>query len=152
MHFFKLRSGLISGLMLIVCLPVSGQDFHIQQPVISNYSLQTSVSIPDGGSAYLSNVSRAYEYYEFASGLPRYTYRGQQYQSSRMSASVRIHDFSEMDEALLRDETRWPGTGKSKNIPEYRFSRIATRSADDNPILRRKTHKGVLSVSDRVVR
>lgn len=78
------------------------QDQAVQQPVIRQMRIGTSVSVPDRGRAYLGGVGKG------AMGTNRYggplrsgTNSGREFSNSSMCVSVYIHDFEEMDQALL---------------------------------------------------
>jgi hypothetical protein len=79
----------------------------VQLPTSSSFGVGTTVSVPDGGSAYLGGISRA------ASGsnefgtplLPFSPFKnrssGSQVSTSKASVSVYIHDFAALEEQLL---------------------------------------------------
>lgn len=79
------------------------QAVAVQQPVVRQFGLGTSVSVPDRGGVMLGGVDRA------ASGRSSYgpAWRGSsigvERSSSSVSAHVFIHDLRAMDEALLRE-------------------------------------------------
>ncbi len=73
----------------------------IQQPVVATTAVNTTVSVPDRGSAHLGGVSSA------ESGRAQYgplrsgTNTGISRQATSMTTHVYIHDLQAMDEALL---------------------------------------------------
>ena len=73
----------------------------VQQPVVRSTSIGTTVSVPDRGSTFLGGVSSAessrQQYGPWRTGSSR----GYSRSAASMSASVRIIDLREMDEALL---------------------------------------------------
>ncbi|HUG19092.1 MAG TPA: hypothetical protein VMM56_08960, partial [Planctomycetaceae bacterium] len=106
-----------------ICLGVStacaDAQVVLQQPVVGVTGVQTVVSVPDGGSAFLGGVSRArdsratYGFTPFGSSL------GREVNRSRMDVRVTIHDFEAMDQWLLAQ----PRTG------DYEFRQRSTANA-----------------------
>lgn len=100
--------------LALACLAVAAdglstaraQQITVQQPVFSNFSVATTVSVPDRGSALLGGVSSAGD---FASqrgplglaGRSRGSFRNHQ----NVTAHVYIHDFEAMDRYLLSRPT-----------------------------------------------
>lgn len=93
--------------MLCVCVVIVhaqsafAQNVSVQQPVISNFGLNTTVVVPDRGTAYLGSVGRSaftrsdYGPLNFSRPIGKTT------SHSGTSTSVWIHDFEAMDRALL---------------------------------------------------
>jgi len=76
----------------------------VQLPTYSFFSVGTSVSVPDRGSAYLGGVNRASTgSSEFGIPLRPFGNRsyGSQRSASNMSVSAFIHDFDALEESLL---------------------------------------------------
>lgn len=103
------------------------QNQAVQQPVVRQLRIGTSVSVPDGGRAYLGGVSSG------ASGTKRFggplrsgTNSGREFSNSSMSVSVYIHDFEAMDEALLNAGK--PDTTRSAEKPHNYRAAHAWRS------------------------
>lgn len=100
--------------------PAWAQDLAVQQPVVRQFGVGTSVSVPDRGRAYLGGVRKG------AMGTNRYggpfrsgTNSGLEHSNSSMSVSVYIHDFEAMDEALLNAaENRSAGNRSPGNHSE----------------------------------
>ncbi len=79
----------------------AAQRIAVQQPVVENFSLATTVSVPDRGSAFLGGVGAARSG-RFQSGpFPSGSAIGLERQGSSASVHVYIHDFEAMDAALL---------------------------------------------------
>lgn len=82
---------------------VSAQNVTIQQPVIGQHSVNTSVIVPDRGTAFISGIGRAADsrnnYVPFRSG----TSLGTERSHSGTTARVWIVDVREMDEEILAD-------------------------------------------------
>ncbi|MFN0196915.1 MAG: hypothetical protein ACKVT0_09215 [Planctomycetaceae bacterium] len=88
--------------VLIVRGVVSGQEVAIQQPVVSNFSVNTTVSVPDRGGIYLGGVGQAGNSRKsFGFSRPG-TSTGTFTQGSSASAHVWIHDLDAMDQAALK--------------------------------------------------
>lgn len=79
----------------------------VQLPVFKHTGVNTTVSVPDGGSTYLGGVNRASAggTENRVPGLPFMPFKNRGYGHSStaggMSAHVQIHDFSEMEAAIL---------------------------------------------------
>jgi len=97
------------------------QGVAVQQPVVRQFGVSTSVSVPDRGGMMLGGIDRA------ASGQSSYgaAWRGSsigvERSSSSVSAHVFIHDLRAMDEALLREAGY-----DDRSIPENRISTRGT--------------------------
>jgi hypothetical protein len=90
------------GVILIVPTgSVLAQRITIQQPVIENFSVATTVSVPDRGSALLGSVSSAASGRTVAGPFRSGSSFGLSRQFSSASVHVYIHDFEAMDAALL---------------------------------------------------
>ena len=87
-------------ILLLTCQSLSAQQ-TVQLPVVSSTSVNTTVSVPDRGSALLGGVSSA------QSGRNQYgpirpgTSTGLERRASSITAHVYIHDLQAMDEAIL---------------------------------------------------
>lgn len=81
--------------------PGHAQEIRIQQPIVQQFSIGTTVSVPDRGRALLggasSGVMRSRRFGPFQRGSSY----GQVFQSSSSSVGVYIHDFEAMDRFLL---------------------------------------------------
>jgi hypothetical protein len=80
------------------------QGTAVQLPSYSYFTTNSSVQVPDRGSAYLGGVNRARSgMNEFGTPLAPLRNRsvGSQRSASGASASVYVHDFEAMDEMLL---------------------------------------------------
>lgn len=123
-HSFKIAAGCF--LVAIATDSVCAQRLTVQQPVVSRFGVQTTVSVPDRGSVLLGSVSRAgvsrYSTGPFRSGssVGRFT------QHSRASVSVYIHDFEELERQLLANShvSRAP-VGQRSLLQQSRYSQPA---------------------------
>ena len=94
-------------LMAVLVIQLSfGQRFvfaqqTVQQPVVSVTSVNTTVSVPDRGSAFLGGVSSAQSGRSQYGPLRSGSSTGLSRQSTSISTNVYIHDLQAMDEAIL---------------------------------------------------
>lgn len=98
-------------LLLIVLVPLDSYAQApavqvVQQPVVRHFSLGTSVSVPDGGRAYLGGVSRSATGRKSSGLLRTGTSSGFEMSNASQSASVTVLDFEAMDQALLESGER----------------------------------------------
>lgn len=96
---------MIRQLILLFVIGVSqtafAQQITVQQPVIQNFSVRTSVSVPDRGAASLGGVSSAASSRSASGPFRSGSSVGLSRESSSASAHVFIHDLRAMDEAIL---------------------------------------------------
>jgi len=101
--------------LLLVAVTLAGtasaQNLSVQQPSVSNFSVGTTVVVPDQGGAFLGGVRRGAmgrsSYGPFRSGSAL----GLESSGGGISTHVQIHDMAEMDRQILasapaRDESR----------------------------------------------
>ncbi len=101
--------------MILLCglTNAYGQNVTVQQPVFRNFSVNTTVSVPDRGSSHIGSISRA------ISGNKNVGfYRpGSAFGSIREHAGARshvyIHDFAAMDKYLLNQGPPIPSQSSS---------------------------------------
>jgi hypothetical protein len=132
------KSALITiGLALMLSAgTASAQNLTVQQPVFSNFSVSTTVSVPDRGGAYLGGVSRAGSSRRSFGPLRSGSSFGLFREHSSASAHVTIHDMRAMDEFLLGqaergsvDRNRTALGGSAGNAYSSLVGRHGTRSA-----------------------
>ena len=87
----------------LVCMPSAmGQGVTVQQPAVGVFSVDTVVSVPDRGAAFLGGVRSAGGSWSSAGFGPfRSSAFGGFSSGSSADARVFIHDFEAMDEELL---------------------------------------------------
>jgi len=85
---------------LFVARTASAQ-ITVQQPVVSQTGVSTTVSVPDRGQVFLGGVSSAQSGRIQNGPIPTMTSRGFSRQATSISTSVYIHDMQAMDEAIL---------------------------------------------------
>lgn len=90
---------LTAGVLAIFTSPADAQDLQIPSVVVN--AVQTAVSVPDRGSAFLGGVSRGasssnlYGFSSIGSSV------GRVHSNTAQSVFVTIHDFEEADQLLL---------------------------------------------------
>jgi hypothetical protein len=77
------------------------QTVTVQQPTFNSFSVGTTVSVPDGGGAYVGGVSQAGAFRARSGSFPSGTSTGVSRSDAGVSVHVVIHDLSEMDRLLL---------------------------------------------------
>lgn len=115
--------------LAIVCTLAPAVVFAqaVQLPTYSNFGVNTTVSVPDRGSAYLGGVTRARTgRNEFGTPLLPFKNRsiGSEYSTSGMRVSAYIHDFEAMDEYLLSQAA---GRAGSSPRPTGQLAKRGTR-------------------------
>jgi hypothetical protein len=95
----------VSACALIVDVAV-GQQITVQQPVFSRFSVATTVSVPDRGSALLGGISRAGDSRTSFGPFPSGQSVGGFREHAGVTAHAWIHDFAEMDRLLLEEGAR----------------------------------------------
>lgn len=98
-----------ASLALVVCLPVAAQAppaTTVQLPTFSLFTVNTTVSVPDGGGVFLGGVNRAASG-RIERGVPGVPFRsrgiGSVRSASGMHVTATIIDHKEMDEAILAE-------------------------------------------------
>ena len=95
-----MRCSLVVTVTLMFSSPLHAQQ-GVQLPVVSATSVNTTVSVPDRGSAMLGGVSSAQSARSQYGPLRTGSSRGLSRQATSISTNVYIHDLQAMDEALL---------------------------------------------------
>jgi len=100
----SLRSLLITFTLLFIQQKGDAQ-ISVQQPIVEQFGVATSVVVPDGGEIHLGSVGIARDarsFYGPRSGLfPRGSTLSRERSHSSLSLRATIQDLSEMDRALL---------------------------------------------------
>ncbi len=119
-----MRRSILSTLLLICgAASAQAQDRVVQQPVIRQMRVGTSVSVPDRGRAYLGGVSQgAIGTKRFGGPFRSGTNTGREFSNSSQSVAVYIHDFEAMDAALLNAAEE----SAARSKPEPQMSQRAT--------------------------
>lgn len=96
MRFFT-----FAGCLVMMAHSVYGQNVTVQQPVVSSFGVNISVSVPDRGEMLLGGVSRAVDARNsFGFSRPGSSV-GLERQASTASVRVWIHDPATADAAIL---------------------------------------------------
>lgn len=98
-------------------ITLHAQDRAVQQPVVRQFGVGSSVSVPDRGRALLGGVSRgATSTKRFGGPFRSGTNTGREFSNSSVSVSVYIHDFEAMDAALLNAAEASPAAKSKSNV------------------------------------
>ena len=131
--------GFLSCVIVVVFTSFcDAQNIVIQQPVMRQFGVRTTASVPDRGSVLLGSVSSAASGRTTYGPLPSGTAAGFNASASSMDMSVFIHDLEAMDRAVLeqgekllirRFGSEWNSTAKdlrtrSKSRPTLHSSQI----------------------------
>lgn len=114
--------GLTLLLTLLTAQTAHAQNIAVQQPVLQDFSVDTTVTVPDRGTALLGSVRSgaagrtSYGFAPFRNGSSR----GYNLSGSSVTTSVSIHDLRAMDEALL-------ATAEPSTPPVSRWQAALTR-------------------------
>ena len=104
----------------------------LQQPVIGQFGVQTTVSVPDRGAAYLGGLQRAgATRTSFGPWRPG-TSTGLFRDSQSITSHVTIHDFQTMDRLLL-DQARPRATHRSNRLTGQAAAAYDTLTARQRP-------------------
>ncbi len=127
---FVIAVALVAGLWAARTAPA--QSITVQQPVVEHFSVGTTVSVPDRGSALLGSISRAGDFSRTfgplrLGGRSRSLFRDH----SGVTAHVWIHDLAEMDRLLLNQSTaggRSPAEPVLSGYAGHAWSSLLARS------------------------
>ena len=93
-------------LSLFVASSAQAQNVTVQQPVMRNFSVGTTVVAPDRGGSYVGGIRRAADG-RFRGGLfPQPAALGREVSGANVTTHVWIHDLRAMDEELLSSAPR----------------------------------------------
>ena len=119
-----IRPAAAIGALLLFCTTARGQGI-VQQPVVEQFSVDTVVSVPDRGSAFLGGVATGRSGRSVYGPLPLSRSLGFEYGYSRVEVGVFIHDFEAMDAALLNAS---PAEDASAAVPAASASAPPSRA------------------------
>lgn len=114
---------------------VSAQQIAVQQPVIQNFSVGTTVSVPDRGSTYLGGVGAARSGRITTGPFRSGTSLGQERESSASSVHVYIHDFDAIDAELLASAPVQPQSKIEPSIAERLHGRGRSSKSTSAPLV-----------------
>jgi hypothetical protein len=106
--------------LVAACDAACGQGIAVQLPRCSYFTVKTTVSVPDRGSAYLGGVNRAASgVNQFGAPLVPFGNRaaGSERSASNAWVSATIHDFEAMDRYLLSQPTASYPNGLLSSTP-----------------------------------
>jgi len=136
-----IRIGSISVFVLAVISlsdAARAQNVTVQQPAFGRFSVGTTVSVPDRGSAFLGRVARAAESRKRFGFVPFGSSIGFSREHSGVSTRVWIHDLRAMDDFLLRQRRRASGSQTGPPLPGN--AEHAYRSLMNRPVRNRVTN------------
>lgn len=113
MHTWQIAIASAAG-FLIAATDAPAQNLTIQQPVVSGFSVGTTVSVPDRGGALLGGISRAGSARSDFGPLHFGRSVGVFREHSHATAHVWIHDLDAIDRAILGQS---PGLGRVLHWP-----------------------------------
>ena len=123
-----LRFHLITILTFGFFSAAHAQNVQVQQPLVQQFSVDTTVVVPDRGTAFLGGVSNAATSVPTYGPLPYGTAFGSEVSSSHAETSVFIHDFELMDRLILQEGQRRfsqyfssPGNNTISSDPRVRY-------------------------------
>jgi hypothetical protein len=122
----------------------------VQLPTFQFFSVQTTVSVPDSGGAYLGGARRSSTYHS-QRGLPLVGRDplfggraiGRTSSASGVSVHAQIHDMQEMDEAVLRQ-----AGGRRPASPRAVAARVRNEPSKSVAQIRRDQDAAVRSTTD----
>lgn len=92
----------------------------LQLPSFNSFGTDTTVLVPDGGTAVLGGNAAARSGVNQFGGLPPQRSLGSERQSSRASVTAKVHDLNAMDEALQK--TPSPARGSASSAARAKFT------------------------------
>jgi len=120
-------STFIASLIALTLVPHANAQFTtVQLPTVQNFSVNTTVSVPDRGSVYMGGVNRT-AYGSSRRGVPMLpnTNRsfGRETSTSGVRASAYIHDFEEMDRQIRESVASSAPTNQP--VLDHRLTRVS---------------------------
>ncbi len=137
-----------TALMIVIAgqQTASAQQIAVQQPVIGNFAVGTTVSVPDRGSVVLGGVGAAASGQSTYSPLPFNSSFGWSRSASSMSVHVQIHDLAAMDEAVFAAA----GSRKPSRIDPMIVERITHRDRSPAPAAETVDHVSLAVQAERL--
>ena len=123
-----------SGLLVadLFTAAVHGQRVTVQLPTFRQFSMTTTVVVPDRGGVYLGGVNRVRRH-AMSLGTPlfpgRNRGRGGATAASGVSVQAWIHDLEAMDQAILNE---WAAASKSRS-PQAQRNRVTLPKPPEQP-------------------
>lgn len=111
----------IAGCSILICMmtvhveTTEAQAVRIQQPIVQQFSVGTTLTVPDRGSALLGGIQSGAIHSRQSGPFRSGSTYGHSFQSSTGSVGVYIHDFEAMDQMLLNSAPRV--LRDSRNVP-----------------------------------
>lgn len=119
--------------LVLVVAQTANAQITVQQPVVSTFSVATTVSVPDSGAGFLGGVSRAgasrSSYGPFRSGTSSGFFR----QNAAASTKAWIHDLASMDERLLQSRSSKSAGPPLTGYARHAYSTLTSRRYATRP-------------------
>ncbi|TWT61107.1 hypothetical protein [Rubinisphaera italica] len=123
--------------ILITTPETEAQSVTVQQPVVSRFSINSTVSVPDRGTTHLGSLGTARDSRFHSRTWPPGSSTSRSLTHQSVSVSAYIHDFEEMDALLLQQgEQSLPLTFESESPSNMHIHRFR-QTADVNPVQRK---------------
>ncbi len=125
-----------AGLAIVALFSNSSEaQFAVQQPIVEQLQIGTTVTVPDRGGAFIGGVKRARDS-RSSFGLGRAPFKpgssiGFDREFTGVSVHAYIHDFDSMDRMLLEEAergSRLSGTGSGSALERFTVSDLAAGS------------------------
>lgn len=138
-----------SGMMLLLALGLPAHASHaqtLQLPTFSSFSVETSVLVPDRGSALMGGTRRSSSGSSQSGPLRGSQSRGSSAAAGGIDVSAFVHDFEAMDQAVLAKAAQKRGeqTRENPNFPAARSGERLSSVAD----IRRRQVQGTGQEAD----
>ncbi|HCS53247.1 hypothetical protein [Rubinisphaera sp.] len=137
MSYRLLTLSAITVLLLIFTSDAVAQPLTVQQPVVSQFSVNSTVSVPDRGSTHLGSLSTARDSRFHSRTWPRGSSTSRSLTHQSVSVSAHIHNFEEMDELLLQQGKQSLPLPLESELPSNLHFRSFRQTADVNPVHRK---------------
>lgn len=121
--------------VLITALSTAADAQVVQQPVVSGFSVDTVVSVPDRGAAFSGGVLSGQSGSRSAGPLRGASSVGRSFQGAATETRVFIHDFEAMDAALL-SQGQPAAVGQATPLAGVRPALIGPASSLQKPVTR----------------
>ncbi|MCA8984312.1 MAG: hypothetical protein R3C12_03345 [Planctomycetaceae bacterium] len=113
--------------------PVRAQVLNVQQPIVEQFGVASTVLVPDRGRSHLGSLSTGRDFDARFGPFPAGRVRLREQTHSSLSASVFIHDLAEMDSLLLNRPNSAPPFPFEESEAESRKRTAAGMTAPLNP-------------------
>lgn len=99
---------------LVLARTAYGQNVTVQQPAFSVFQVNTTVSVPDSGGAFVGGSGRVASGTTTQGLAPAGSVVGREARGSSLQARVAIHDLAALDEQILAAAPELEGSGSRR--------------------------------------